>query len=731
MKAMKKSTLILVFLTLFLSTIPGVHAGVNASNSLLGVQLLPPDNIWNVPIDTMPVDPHSATWIQGIGSEPMRFWPGEPLNVLDNTLGITPQYLTHIEWCWSSDNVPYPFPAVVQRQPADNSDQIVQLYNRETNTAYWLYHAVKGADGTWSASQANAFNMSSNFIRNRDLPYGKNLPEIQGELRYEEVASGSVNHAIQIMVRHTNESFVWPYFFTNGEGYTNGIYPPLGQRFRLKSSVDISGYPPQSKAIAQALKTYGGIVTDQHGSTNFIQLIGIMDDRWCDSYNPSCDLHILRSLDSGDFEAVDTSSLMISRDSMQARTTPVASFTGTPLTGTAPLTVTFTDSSTNSPTSWAWTFGDGGTSTVRNPSHQYTTAGTYTVSLKASNTAGTNTLTRTNYITVTGPPVASFTGTPFIGTAPLTVTFADSSTNSPTSWNWSFGDGGTSTVRNPVHTYTATGNYTVALNVTNVYGSNKLTKDGLITVARFPPMKVGVFRSAGTWYLDMNNNGAWDVTPADKTFSWGKQPGDIPITGDWNGNNITKTGIFRRGTGFYLDMNNNGKWDATSDKMLTWGLQPNDIPVIGDWNGDTITETGIFRGGTWYLDMNNNGAWDGTPTDKTFSWGKQPGDIPITGDWNGNTITEPGIFHGGTWYLDMNNNGAWDGTPTDKTFSWGKQPGDIPTTGDWNGDTITETGIFRNGDWYLDRNNNGLWDQGIDLIFPIGQPGDKPVTGKW
>jgi hypothetical protein len=321
MKAMKKSTLIIVFLTLFLSTIPSVHAGINANNSLMGVQLLPPDNIWNVPIDTMPVDPHSATWINGIGSEPLRFWAGEPLNVLDNTSGIKPQYLTHIEWCWSSDNVPYPFPAVVQTQTADNRDQIVQLYNRETNTAYWLFHAVKAANGTWSASQANAFNMSSNFIRDRDRPFGKNLPEIQGELRYEEVATGSVNHALQIMVRHTNESYVWPYFFTNGEGYTNGIYPPNGQRFRLKSSVNISGFPPQSKAIAQALKTYGGIVTDQHGGTNFIELIAIMDDRWCSPYDPSCDLHTLISLDSGDFEAVDTSSLMISENSMQARTT--------------------------------------------------------------------------------------------------------------------------------------------------------------------------------------------------------------------------------------------------------------------------------------------------------------------------------------------------------------------------------------------------------------------------
>lgn len=83
---------------------------------------------------------------------------------------------------------------------------------------------------------------------------------------------------------------------------------------------------------------------------------------------------------------------------------PVANFTGTPLTGTEPLSVTFTDSSTNTPTSWAWTFGDGGTSTAQNPSHSYVTAGTFTVALTATNSAGSNTLTRTGYVVVADQP---------------------------------------------------------------------------------------------------------------------------------------------------------------------------------------------------------------------------------------------------------------------------------------------------------------------------------------
>ena len=80
---------------------------------------------------------------------------------------------------------------------------------------------------------------------------------------------------------------------------------------------------------------------------------------------------------------------------------PRANFTATPVTGTAPLAVRFTDTSTGSPTSWAWSFGDGQTSTLRNPNHTYAAAGTYTVSLTVSNAAGqSGTETRTGMITV-------------------------------------------------------------------------------------------------------------------------------------------------------------------------------------------------------------------------------------------------------------------------------------------------------------------------------------------
>jgi len=164
--------------------------------------------------------------------------------------------------------------------------------------------------------------------------------------------------------------------------------------------------------------------------------------------------------------------------------TPVAAFVGSPTSGQYPLNVSFTDQSSNAPTSWYWTFGDGGTSTQQNPSHTYSGAGAYTVTLTATNTAGSDDETKTNYITVTAPaaPVAAFTGTPTSGVYPLDVMFTDQSSGSPTSWSWSFGDGGTSTIQNPSHTYTAAGTYTVTLTATSPYGSDDEIKVDYITV---------------------------------------------------------------------------------------------------------------------------------------------------------------------------------------------------------------------------------------------------------
>ena len=183
---------------------------------------------------------------------------------------------------------------------------------------------------------------------------------------------------------------------------------------------------------------------------------------------------------------------------------PVASFTGTPVSGLSPLTVTFTDSSTGtSIRNRRWDFGDGNITnyaTATNPVHRYTNAGTYSVNLTVTNAGGSNSQLRSNYITVTAPPaapVASFTGTPVSGLAPLTVTFTDSSTGtSITNRRWDFGDGNITnyaTATNPVHRYTNAGTYSVNLTVTNAGGSNSQLRSNYITVTAPPAAPVASF----------------------------------------------------------------------------------------------------------------------------------------------------------------------------------------------------------------------------------------------
>lgn len=163
-------------------------------------------------------------------------------------------------------------------------------------------------------------------------------------------------------------------------------------------------------------------------------------------------------------------------------------FTGAPLIGTPPLTVTFSNDTVGSVTSWQWNFGDGGSSTQPDPTHTYMSVGDYTVSLSASGPGGTDVLTRTNYVKVaTALPVVKFRATPVSGSAPLTVTFTDDSLGNITSRSWDFGDGGSSTQANPSHTYSSAGVYTVTLTVSGPDGTDSLARPNLINVAAASP----------------------------------------------------------------------------------------------------------------------------------------------------------------------------------------------------------------------------------------------------
>jgi PKD repeat protein len=158
---------------------------------------------------------------------------------------------------------------------------------------------------------------------------------------------------------------------------------------------------------------------------------------------------------------------------------PIACFWTYPQTGTAPLEVEFCDCSKTDILTWFWDFGDGNTSTQSQPIHIYYQPGSYTVSLTVTNATGTDTEIQPDYVVVTSPPQspprAYFTTNKNIGAVPLTITFTDLSSGIPDSWLWNFGDGATSTERNPVHVYTQPGYYTVSLEVKNSLGSSTYT----------------------------------------------------------------------------------------------------------------------------------------------------------------------------------------------------------------------------------------------------------------
>ncbi len=176
---------------------------------------------------------------------------------------------------------------------------------------------------------------------------------------------------------------------------------------------------------------------------------------------------------------------------MSGVTTPAADMSTATTSGLSPLSVEFLDQSTGVPAFWLWNFGDGSASRLQNPTHTYTSSGSYTVSLSVVNAMGSDAVTRTDYVLVDViPPVAGFTGTPTAGLSPLTVDFTDESSGGvPTTWLWDFGDGTTgSVVPNPSHTYTVSGAHTVSLTVSNAYGSDTLTRSSYVAVDVIPPV---------------------------------------------------------------------------------------------------------------------------------------------------------------------------------------------------------------------------------------------------
>jgi hypothetical protein len=289
---------------------------------IAGCNIFPADNIWNTPIDTLPIHPNSDTFINTIGADTglhMDFgsglWDGGPIGIPFVVVpGSQPEVTVEFVW-WpeQSDPGPYPVPpdAPIEGGPDSDGDRHVLVLEQDNCILYEMYAAYPQQDGSWVAGNGAVYDLNAHALR----PDGwtsadaAGLPILPGLVRYDEVAAGEIRHAIRFTVPETREAHWWPARH-DASALTGAQYPPMGLRVRLRADFDISGYSPHAQVILQAMKTYGLILAD-NGSAWYVS--GVPDERWDNDV-----LHELDDVTGSNFEVVDASSLMIDPDSGQA-----------------------------------------------------------------------------------------------------------------------------------------------------------------------------------------------------------------------------------------------------------------------------------------------------------------------------------------------------------------------------------------------------------------------------
>ena len=278
-----------------------------------GCAVLPANNVWNRDVSSLPVHPRSASWLASNSASTVKLHPdfgaypyGYQLQLVDRS---TPRVAVSFYYPDESDAGPYPLTAATPIEPG--SDHHAFMLDKDTCVLYELYDVAWNA-GRPTAGSGAIFDLRTNALR----PAGwtsadaAGLPIIPGVLRYDEVASGVVKHAIRFTVRRTDRSYLWPARHQAGAASDPSL-PPMGARFRVKANVDISRFGVQAQVILRAMQRYGLIVAD-NGSDWFYQ--GTTDGRWTDAL-----LSELKSVPASWFEAVDESSLMLDPNSGASR----------------------------------------------------------------------------------------------------------------------------------------------------------------------------------------------------------------------------------------------------------------------------------------------------------------------------------------------------------------------------------------------------------------------------
>ncbi len=299
--------------------------GLRASPQVAGCVVFPADNVWNTPVDALPVDENSDAYVATIGADGnlqadfgSGDWPegsGAPIGVPYTVVDAAQEKVSvTFEYDDESDPGPYPLPAdaLVEGGPDGDGDRHVLVVDRDNCILYELFYAFPQPDGSWQAGSGAIFDLNSNALRPEGWTSADaaGLPVFAGLVRYDEVAQGEINHALRFTAPQTRREYIWPARHYASD-LTGDEYPPMGQRFRLRADFDLSGFSPDVQVILRALKKYGMILAD-NGSSWLIS--GVPDERWDNEV-----LGELRRVQGSDFEAVDVSSLLVDPASAQAQ----------------------------------------------------------------------------------------------------------------------------------------------------------------------------------------------------------------------------------------------------------------------------------------------------------------------------------------------------------------------------------------------------------------------------
>jgi hypothetical protein len=292
----------------------------SAQPTIGNCSVFPANNIWNVPIDKIPVAANSALLVNTIGlSLPLHAdfgagtYNGEPIGIPFIIVSdVQTKYPATFQYADESDPGPYAIPlsAPIEGGSQSTGDRHAIAVDTDNCILYELYSAYP-QDATWQAGSGAIFDLKTNTLRAAGWTSADaaGLPIFPGLVRYDEVAAGEIRHAIRVTVPQTLKAYVWPARHY-ASSLTDPKYPAMGQRFRLRASFDMSGFPADVQVILRALQRYGMLVAD-NGAAWFIS--GAPDPRWNND-----DLSTLRNVLGSDFEAVDESKFMVIADSAQA-----------------------------------------------------------------------------------------------------------------------------------------------------------------------------------------------------------------------------------------------------------------------------------------------------------------------------------------------------------------------------------------------------------------------------